>query len=278
MALSDHFPEMKGWTSAPTSDSQKPQMPIPEVQSSPYLRATLPLPMQYAPDTLKQYNRPGLSSFRIAPLPPGGAPALNSASASVVHSSIQEFINTAAAGPNGSVQFNGSGALSGSNLFSWDSVSSALHITGSLTVTTPIAVSYGGTGSNLSVTGGTSQVLRQSSVGASVTVSQLTYADISGTLVNVALWNTTAKNSNYVAVAGDMVLATTTAPFTVTIPLSSANANLSIRVKKVSADLNAVTLTASGGDLIDGLASQSFNGQYTDIEITADGVGNWWVA
>jgi hypothetical protein len=45
-----------------------------------------------------------------------------------------------------------------------------------------LAVAVGGTGSNLSATGGTSQVLRQSSTGASITVSQLAFTDISGTL------------------------------------------------------------------------------------------------
>ncbi len=44
---------------------------------------------------------------------------------------------------------------------------------------TIIGVTYGGTGSNLSATGGTSQVLRQSSAGAAITVSQLAASDLS---------------------------------------------------------------------------------------------------
>lgn len=43
-----------------------------------------------------------------------------------------------------------------------------------------VGVTYGGTGANLSATGGTSEVLRQSTAGGAVTVSQLAFADISG--------------------------------------------------------------------------------------------------
>jgi len=88
MSLSEFYPELKGWTPVepkdlgmPAPDSGLPgpsQSPQGETPSSPYLRASLPLPLQYAPDTLKQYNRPGLSTFRIAPLPASGLPSVNS--------------------------------------------------------------------------------------------------------------------------------------------------------------------------------------------------------
>jgi hypothetical protein len=66
MKLSDYFPEMEGWV--PVDNPQpKPQIPNAETQVTPSLRAPLPLPLQYSGDTVKQYNRPGLSSFRIAP-------------------------------------------------------------------------------------------------------------------------------------------------------------------------------------------------------------------
>jgi|SRR6185312_12344673 len=45
---------------------------------------------------------------------------------------------------------------------------------------TRIAVGFGGTGADLSATGGSHQVLRQSSAGAAITVSQLAAGDISG--------------------------------------------------------------------------------------------------
>lgn len=95
MPLSDHYPEMKGWTPVDKINSQAlPQIPTPEVQVSPFLRTVLPLPLQYSGDTIKQYNRPGLSSFRIAPLPPGGIPAVNSAAISA----NTQAISTAVAG------------------------------------------------------------------------------------------------------------------------------------------------------------------------------------
>ncbi len=79
MGLSDWYPELKGWVPVePVNPTALPAIPTPEVQVSPYLRTVLPLPLQYAGDTIKQYNRPGLSSFRLAPLPPGGIPAINS--------------------------------------------------------------------------------------------------------------------------------------------------------------------------------------------------------
>jgi hypothetical protein len=45
-----------------------------------------------------------------------------------------------------------------------------------------LAVAVGGTGANLSATGGASNVLKQTSVGGAVTVAQLAFTDISGTL------------------------------------------------------------------------------------------------
>ena len=87
MPLSDHFPEMKGWTPVENAEeAAKPVIPTPEVQSSPYLRTILPLPLQYTGDTIKQYNKPGLSSFRLAPLSPSAVPAANAAVQSIIAS------------------------------------------------------------------------------------------------------------------------------------------------------------------------------------------------
>jgi hypothetical protein len=100
LKLSDYYPEFEGWEAVDTSTAQKPQIPDPQTQQSPYLRAPLPLALQLQPDTLKQYNRPGLSTFRTAPIPaenvPGG-----------LLSTIANAIN-AAGGLPGS---NGSGGI-----------------------------------------------------------------------------------------------------------------------------------------------------------------------
>lgn len=45
-----------------------------------------------------------------------------------------------------------------------------------------LGVTVGGTGANLSATGGASQVLKQTSVGGAITVAQLAFTDISGIL------------------------------------------------------------------------------------------------
>jgi hypothetical protein len=78
----------KGWTEAKDTPAttSRPQIPDSTTQVSPYLRTTLPLPLQYQPDTLKQFNRPGFNGFRIAPLAPNALPQINSASAGVAHS------------------------------------------------------------------------------------------------------------------------------------------------------------------------------------------------
>lgn len=140
-------------------------------------------------------------------------------------------------------------------------------------------VTFGGTGANLSATGGVHEVVRQSSVGGAFTVSQLSYSDIGGSATTVPIWNTTAQTTTYSANAGDMVLANTTSGgFTVTLPLSSANLNLSIRVKKVSSDANTLTIGISGSDKIDGQTTKTITAQYPDIEVMSDGAGNWWIA
>ena len=54
----------------------------------------------------------------------------------------------------------------------------------------PLTVARGGTSANLSATGGASQVLRQSGVGAAVTVSQLAFTDLLGTASDAQIPNT----------------------------------------------------------------------------------------
>jgi hypothetical protein len=197
MPLSDFHDSMKGWVPAPVVEVPKPQIPDPTTQVSPYLRCPLPLPMQYSPDTLRQSNRPGLSSFRIAPLPPGGNPAINAASGSVTQAVI-------AALP-------------------------------------PIPVYTS------AVDGGT--------------------------------WNVTTKTAPYTAAAGDMVLVDTTGGgVTITLPTAASNSKKSIRVKKISSDVNTVTVARSSADSIDGSTSQTFTSQYTDLEVTSDSVSNWEIA
>jgi hypothetical protein len=93
MPLSDYFPDMQGWTPVESPVAKTPQIPNQQTQVTNYLRATLPLPLQYSGDTVKQYNRPGLSSFRISPSPPGGQPAINSSSSGIATATFAPINN-----------------------------------------------------------------------------------------------------------------------------------------------------------------------------------------
>jgi hypothetical protein len=82
MKLSDFYQSMAGFTPVNSEIPTAPVAPNSETQVGTYLRTTLPLPLQYSGDTVKQYNRPGLSSFRIAPLAPNAIAASIAAAAS----------------------------------------------------------------------------------------------------------------------------------------------------------------------------------------------------
>ncbi len=116
MALSDYFPSMQGWTpvteKAPTAN-QQPQIPNDQTQRSGYLRTTLPLPLQYSGDTIKQYNTPGMSSYRIAPLPPSGLPTVNAAAAGSAQIATQQALATIKIALDMPTEFIVSGSPSG---------------------------------------------------------------------------------------------------------------------------------------------------------------------
>jgi len=119
---------------------------------------------------------------------------------------------------------------------------SALLRAASLTLgwTGQLGLARGGTNANLSATGGASQVLRQSSAGAAVTVSQLSTTDISNlvsstytpTLTNVAnLSASTAYACQYIRVGSmvwiagtvdvDPTLTATTTQLGISLPVAS---------------------------------------------------------
>lgn len=106
---------------------------------------------------------------------------------------------------------------------------------------TAIGVAYGGTGTNLSATGGASQVLQQSSVGGAITVAQLAASDL----------------SNGVTGSGALVLATS--PTLVTPTLGAASAT---SINKVAITTPAVgsTLTIANGKTLTANASLTFAG------------------
>jgi hypothetical protein len=94
---------------------------------------------------------------------------------------------------------------------------------------------------------------------------------------DAGITNVTPQNSNYAAKANDFVLCDTSAGgFTVTIPLSAANAGKPITVKKKSSDTNVLLIVASGSDSLDTLgASVEVIWQGTALDFVADGTATW---
>lgn len=89
------------------------------------------------------------------------------------------------------------------------------------------------------------------------------------------LSNITAKSAAYTAVAGDFVMATTTASFVVTGPAAPA-AGAVVGIKKVSSDANTVTFTPASGT-VDGAATFVVSTFEQENTFTYDGA-NWQVS
>ena len=64
--------------------------------------------------------------------------------------------------------------------------------------------------------------------------------------------------------------------FAVTLPPAAELPGWTFRVKKVDASANAVTVTASGTDRIDGAATFPLAVQYQSVTVQSDGSA-WWV-
>lgn len=84
----------------------------------------------------------------------------------------------------------------------------------------------------------------------------------------------------YTLVATDKTILAnaTTGAFAVTLPAaSSVVSGRPYTVKKIDSSANAVTLTASGADKIDGAAIYALGVQYQYAAVESDGVSNWWI-
>lgn len=68
----------------------------------------------------------------------------------------------------------------------------------------------------------------------------------------------------------------TSGAFTITLPSAQAVPAMRVGAKKTDATANAVTVAASGSDVIDGAASYPLTVQYQSVTLMSDG-GNWWV-
>jgi hypothetical protein len=88
------------------------------------------------------------------------------------------------------------------------------------------------------------------------------------------------KTANYTASVSDHTILgnTSIAAFNITLPLASSVSGRIYTIKKISADVNAVTIlrNGSGSDLIDGNTSLSLGAQYSSYTLQSDGTG-WYV-
>ncbi len=115
---------------------------------------------------------------------------------------------------------------------------------GTLAVTSPVCVANGGTGASLAATGGASQVLRQSTLGGAVTVSQLVAADVGAAPTNHAVNAGTYGYGDYVN-AGHLRVGT---------DLLAVNGTVSLDTSKVMATdiygqiANSLTVNPSPGN------------------------------
>jgi hypothetical protein len=109
-----------------------------------------------------------------------------------------------------------------------------------------LALARGGTNADLSATGGTSNVLKQITTGANITVGQLNYSDISGTPAvgaNTALSNLASVAINTTLLPG---IVNTIALGSTTLPFTNLYLGTTTDYALISAPAGALTLDAGG--------------------------------
>ena len=98
--------------------------------------------------------------------------------------------------------------------------------------------------------------------------------------------NTTSVRNitaNWTAISSDdlIVANTTSSAITLTLPLTSSVSGKKYLIKKSNNAPNDLILAVTGGDLIDGSSSFSFNSNgltnYGSLTVISDGAGNWWI-
>lgn len=66
-------------------------------------------------------------------------------------------------------------------------------------------------------------------------------------------------------------------PVTITLPVVTTVPFTKYNIKKIDATANAVTIQGTGGQLIDGAATQSITTQYVSLSPESDNVSAWWI-
>lgn len=128
-----------------------------------------------------------------------------------------------------------------------------------------ISVTYGGLGANLSATGGSSQVLKQTTSGGSITVGQLAYADVSG-LASMAQQSASSVAITGGTIDGTSVGATTksTGDFTALTSTGTTSLGATSATSLDSTPIGATTPSTIKG------TTGNFSGQVTIPDATAD--------
>jgi len=88
-------------------------------------------------------------------------------------------------------------------------------------------------------------------------------------------WNVTSQSADYTASDGDVVLVDASGG-AVTITLPSPSSGARVRVKKTDSSANAVTVSPSASETIDGASSHTISDQYEAYEYVSDGT-NWYI-
>jgi len=86
------------------------------------------------------------------------------------------------------------------------------------------------------------------------------------------------KSANYTIMLSDNVILANAAsgPMTLSLPPASSATGHVFYVKKIDSSVNAVTILASGSDLIDGFSTLVNSVQYESFTLITDGTG-WWI-
>lgn len=131
-----------------------------------------------------------------------------------------------------------------------------------------LALARGGTNANLSATGGTSQVLQQTTAGAAITVGQLAFSDISGTASTAQIPNLDASKitTGLLALARGGTNANLSATGGTSQVLQQASAGAAITVGQLAASNLSNGTTGSGAVVL--AASPTISGTLTASLVT----------
>jgi len=193
-------------------------------------------------------------------------------------------------GPTTSIQFNDAGTLTGSASLTF--AAAALNVVGEITASSTVsASSFHGDGSSLtgivSSPAGTNTQLQFNNAGAFGASANLTYdgstvmvkgaSHLSGGLVH----KRTAVSTNYSIALTDYYLGidTTAAPVQLTVPAASTaveGQTFVIKDEGGAAASNAITVSRSSTDTIDGLTSTTIASPYGALSLYTDGA-NWYI-